>query len=94
VITTDPSASARRLGDRIRVRGENFSSFQTEDVLNQPPGTRFCAMLPIPAKEGGEDDIVAFAVLDSAALTEEAGFAHAAAMMPKYMRPGPHQDRP
>jgi hypothetical protein len=51
-------------------------------------------MLPIPAKEGGEDDIVAFAVLDSAALTEEAGFAHAAAMMPKYMRPGPHQDRP
>jgi len=76
-----------RLGDRIRVRGENLSSFQVEDVLNQHPDIRFCAVLPIPGKEGGEDDIVAYVVPDSAALTEEAVLAYAAEAMPGYMCP-------
>ena len=76
-----------RLGDRIRVRGENLSSFQVEDALNQHPDIRFCAVLPIPGKEGDEDDIVAYVVPDSAALNEEAVLAYAAATMPKYMRP-------
>jgi len=75
-----------RLGDRIRVRGENLSSFQVEDVLNQHPAIRFSAVLPIPGKEGDEDDVVAFVVPDSTALTEEAVHAYAETM-PKYMRP-------
>jgi carnitine-CoA ligase len=76
-----------RLGDRIRVRGENLSSFQIEDVLNEHPDIRFCAVLPVPGKEGDEDDIVVFVVPDSSALTEEAVFAYATETMPKCMRP-------
>ncbi len=76
-----------RLGDRIRVRGENLSSFQVEDVLNQHPSIRFSAVLPVPGGEGDEDDIVAFVVPDNAALTERAVHAYAAETMPRYMRP-------
>ncbi len=76
-----------RMGDRIRVRGENLSSFQVEDLLNQHPDIRFSAVLPIPGEEGDEDDIVAFVVPDSTALTEEAVHAYAAQTMPRYMRP-------
>jgi len=76
-----------RLGDRIRVRGENLSSFQVEDLLNQHPDIRFCAVLPIRGAEGDEDDIVAFVVPGSAALDEDAVHAYAAETMPKYMRP-------
>ena len=76
-----------RLGDRIRVRGENLSSIQVEDLLNQHPGIRFSAVLPIRGAEGGEDDIVAFVVPDSTALDEDAVRAYAAQTMPAYMRP-------
>jgi crotonobetaine/carnitine-CoA ligase len=81
-----------RLGDRIRVRGENLSSFQVEDLLNQHPGIRFSAAFPIRGEEGDEDDVVAFVVPDGTppaeeALTEEAVHAYAAETMPRYMRP-------
>ena len=76
-----------RLGDRIRVRGENLSSFQVEDLLGQHPDIRLCAVFPIRGAEGDEDDIVAFVVPDGTALGEAAVHAYAAQTMPRYMRP-------
>lgn len=77
-----------RLGDRIRVRGENLSSFQVEDLLNQHEGVQFSAVFSIRSEVGDEDDIVAFVIpAAGGALAEEDIHAHAAAVMPKYMRP-------
>lgn len=77
-----------RLGDRIRVRGENLSSFQVEDMLNQHPATQMSAAFAIPSAEGDEDEVVAYVVpADDQTLTEEAVHAFAAETMPKYMRP-------
>lgn len=51
-----------RMADRIRVRGENVSSFQIEDIFNQNPSINICAAFPVPALEGDEDDVVVFVV--------------------------------
>ncbi|WP_375539160.1 hypothetical protein [Actinomadura sp. J1-007] len=78
-----------RLGDRIRVRGENLSSFQVEDLLNQHPGVRYCAAFAVRSGEGDEDDVVAYVVPaeDDGALTEDDVHAFALETMPKFMRP-------
>ncbi|WP_427965373.1 class I adenylate-forming enzyme family protein [Altererythrobacter sp.] len=77
-----------RLGDRIRVRGENLSSFQVEDLLNRHPGVRMSAVVGVPSEEGNEDDIAAFVIATSPdALSEDIVRAYATENMPKYMRP-------
>ncbi len=77
-----------RMGDRMRVRGENLSSFQVEDMLNQHEGIQFSAVFAVPGAEGDEDDIVAFVVATPGTSLEEAT-VHAFALetMPKFMRP-------
>ncbi|OYT70634.1 MAG: acyl-CoA synthetase [Chloracidobacterium sp. CP2_5A] len=77
-----------RLGDRLRRRGENFSSYIVEDLLYQLPEIALCAVFPIPGAESDEDDIVAFVVPKAdAALTEAAVFEWAERHLPKYMQP-------
>ncbi|MFT3778433.1 MAG: AMP-binding protein [Ottowia sp.] len=77
-----------RLGDRIRVRGENLSSFQVEDVLAQHPAVELVTVFAVAAAEGDEDDIAAFATpAANATLTEQALREFAEQNMPKYMRP-------
>lgn len=77
-----------RLGDRIRVRGENLSSFQVEDILNQHPAVQMSAVFAIRGSEGDEDDVVAYVVSDEGkTLTERDVHEFAASGMPKYMRP-------
>ncbi|MFE9098085.1 hypothetical protein [Streptomyces sp. NPDC007264] len=77
-----------RLGDRIRVRGENLSSYQVEDVINQLPGVRYCAVFAVPSEEGDEDVVVAFVVpAEGTRLTVQDVHDHARAAMPTYMRP-------
>ncbi|MGV9827038.1 AMP-binding protein [Gordonia sp. NPDC003429] len=77
-----------RLGDRIRVRGESLSSFQVEDLVNQHPAVQYCAAFAIASESGDEDDVVVFVVpAEGVVLTVEDIDAHAAAVMPKYMRP-------
>lgn len=77
-----------RLGDRIRVRGENLSSFQVEDVLMHYAAVDLAAVFAIPAVEGSEDDIVAFvSVKKDASITETDLHVFAEKNMPKYMRP-------
>ncbi len=77
-----------RLGDRIRVRGENLSSFQVEDLLHQHPSVALAAAFAIPGEEGDEDDIVVCVTAEQgASLSEQALHDYAAQTMPKYMRP-------
>ncbi|MDR3468134.1 MAG: AMP-binding protein [Xanthobacteraceae bacterium] len=77
-----------RLGDRIRVRGENLSSFQVEDMINQHPSVQMSAAVAIPSDEGEEDQVVAYVVgVAGGVVTEAAIHAFAAETMPKYMRP-------
>lgn len=77
-----------RLGDRIRVRGENLSSFQVEDILNNHPAVQLSAVFAVRSHEGGEDDVVAYAVSHEAtALTEQDLHEYAATTMPTHMQP-------
>lgn len=77
-----------RMGDRIRVRGENIASFDVEDMLNQHEGVAMTAAFAIPAEEGDEDDVVVYVVpREDAELTEDMIATWAAEKMPKYMRP-------
>ncbi|MFH1346417.1 MAG: AMP-binding protein, partial [Pseudomonadota bacterium] len=77
-----------RMADRIRVRGENVSSFQIEDIFNQNPSINICAAFPVPALEGDEDDVVVYVVPSMA----DAGFEQRLqdwikSAMPKFMQP-------
>lgn len=77
-----------RLGDRIRVRGENLTSFQVEDILQQHPAVGLAAVVAIPATEGDEDDIVAFvSPTEGASLDEKELRSYAEQNMPRFMRP-------
>jgi len=77
-----------RLGDRIRVRGENLSCGQVEDILNQHPAIELSAVFAIRAQEGDEDEIVAYVVgNDSGTLAEQDVHEFATSAMPRYMRP-------
>lgn len=77
-----------RLGDRIRVRGENLSSFQVEDMINQHPRVQMSAVVAIPSDEGDEDQVIAYVVaVPDGTVSEAEIHAFAAETMPKYMRP-------
>lgn len=77
-----------RLGDRIRVRGENLSSFQVEDMLTQLSGVKICAVVGIPSDEGDEDDIVAYFVpSENEDLTEDEVRSYSIDNLPKFMQP-------
>ncbi|PRZ39125.1 crotonobetaine/carnitine-CoA ligase [Antricoccus suffuscus] len=77
-----------RLGDRIRVRGENVSSVHVEDLVGAHPAVGVCAVVGVPSAEGNEDDIAAFVQLvEGATVTEEELRAHSEKQMPKFMRP-------
>lgn len=76
-----------RMGGFIRVKGENISSFQIEDVLNTHPKVRASAVFPVPAEVGLEDDIVAYIVPADSDLTEEELLCWIEKEMAKYMQP-------
>jgi len=77
-----------RMGDRIRVKGENLSSFQVEDLLNGHAEVQMTAVFAVPSAEGDEDDIVAYVVpRESSNVTAEELREYAAKTMPKFMRP-------
>ena len=76
-----------RMGDRIRVRGENLSSFQIEDMISQHDDVQMVAALSIPSREGDEDEVVVFVTPMSDTLDEAEIHRFAAETMPKYMRP-------
>ena len=77
-----------RMGGFFRVRGENVSSYEVEALVASHPKVRACAAVPVPAREGDEDDIAVFVELkDGEQLNEAALREHTQAKMPKYMQP-------
>jgi crotonobetaine/carnitine-CoA ligase len=77
-----------RLGDRIRVRGENISSFHIEELLAKHPTVQLAAVIAAPSEEGDEDEVVAFLeTVEGAAYDEAAIQAWCVEAMPKFMRP-------
>lgn len=77
-----------RLGDRIRHRGETFSSFQVEDVFNAHPAVAVSAAFGVPSAEGEEDDVAVFVVpREGAAVDVDELRAYAERELPRAMRP-------
>ncbi|MGY2849076.1 crotonobetaine/carnitine-CoA ligase [Bradyrhizobium sp. USDA 4509] len=79
-----------RISNRIRVRGENVSSFHVEDMITRCPGVDVVAVVGVPSQLGSEDEIVAFVV--PAAGAEKADLIdalhrHCAENLPRFMRP-------
>ncbi|MEE9913089.1 MAG: AMP-binding protein [Deltaproteobacteria bacterium] len=77
-----------RMGNFVRVRGENISTYQIEDVINSHPSVEISAAFPIPALEGEEDDLVLYVTLKNGEhLDEDALKKWIAGQMPKFMWP-------
>jgi crotonobetaine/carnitine-CoA ligase len=83
---------AGRRTDRVRVKGENVSPAEVEQVLTEHPGVADCAVTGVPAEdtdaEVGEEEILAAVVpvdADDLDLAELAEFA--AARLPSYAVP-------
>lgn len=77
-----------RLGDRIRVRGENISSFHIEELLMKHESINGVAVVAVPGQEGDEDDVIAFVTpVEGATLDESELHQYCEGTMPKFMRP-------
>lgn len=77
-----------RLGDRIRVRGENISSFHIEELLLKHESVNGAAVIAVPGQEGDEDDVVAFVTpIEGGGLDELQLHQYCEGAMPKFMRP-------
>ncbi|MFV0534978.1 MAG: class I adenylate-forming enzyme family protein [Cumulibacter sp.] len=77
-----------RLGDRIRVRGENISSVHVEEILSGHPQVEVAAVVAVPSPRSDEDEIVAFIQpAPGEEPSDESLRAYAEANMPKFMRP-------
>ncbi|OLO27312.1 acyl-CoA synthetase [Alkalihalophilus pseudofirmus] len=76
-----------RMKDVMRSRGENISSYQVEDIINQHEYVKMSAAFPIPAAEGSEDDIVVYIVLNQKSIDENGLLEWAKTKMPKFMWP-------
>ncbi|AXF55350.1 AMP-binding protein [Salicibibacter kimchii] len=77
-----------RMGDVIRKKGENVSSYQVEDMLSDHESVNVSAVFPIPANEGDEDDIVACVTLkEGEDITEVELEGWIKKRIPKFMQP-------
>ena len=57
-----------RVTDSLRRRGENISSMEVEDVINQHPDVMECAVIPVWAKESEQEVIVILTAQPGAAI--------------------------
>lgn len=77
-----------RLGDRIRVKGENVSSTVVEGAIEKHPHVHVAAAVAVPSQNGEEDEILAFVqLIEGVAFDESALVDHCAATMPSFMWP-------
>ncbi|WP_338113644.1 AMP-binding protein [Oceanobacillus caeni] len=76
-----------RMKDVIRHKGENISSYQVEDMINQHKEVNVCAAFPVPATQGNEDDIVIYVVPNSEKLHKDELRKWIQKTMPKFMWP-------
>lgn len=77
-----------RLGDVIRRRGENISSMQIQDAVATHEAVEAAAVFPIPAPEGGEDQIgLAVEPRGDESVTEATISSHLEGRIPSFMHP-------
>jgi crotonobetaine/carnitine-CoA ligase len=79
-----------RMGHIIRKRGENLSSEQIEEAMNEAAWVAESAALPVEAAAGGEDEIAAVLLLADGEADDfsEAAFREfLAGKLPEVMRP-------
>jgi crotonobetaine/carnitine-CoA ligase len=77
-----------RMGNFIRSKGENISSYEVEQLVNAHPAVAMSAVVGVPAREGLEEDVAAFVVLRPGSSLDATGLAaFCAETMPRYLRP-------
>ncbi|GAB3568521.1 ATP-dependent acyl-CoA ligase [Amycolatopsis endophytica] len=76
-----------RMGDSIRVRGENISSSEIEAVLNAHPSVRQCAAVAVTAEIGDYDILVAVVPAPGASIDPGALLRYCEGRMPYYAVP-------
>jgi crotonobetaine/carnitine-CoA ligase len=77
-----------RMGGVIRRRGENISSMQVEEIVGSHDAISQVAAFPVPAEEGGEDEVaVAITLEDGQELQEAALREYLSDRMPEFMYP-------
>ena len=76
-----------RLKDSIRVRGENISAFEVEQVIGEVDGVVEVAAIAVPSELGGDDLKIVVVTREDAHLTPQALVAHAAVRLPRYSIP-------
>lgn len=77
-----------RLGGFFRVRGENVSSFEVEDLLNGHPKVQATAAVPARASQGAEEECAVFVQLKAGeVMSTDELLEYARQVMPKYMVP-------
>jgi len=77
-----------RMRGVIRVKGEFVSSYQVEDIINSHPKIDHCAVFPVPAPEGSEDEVAVWVVTRKGEpLSEENLMEWIKDQMPKFMQP-------
>ncbi len=76
-----------RIKDVIRIRGENVSAFEIEEVILAVPGVAEAAAIAVPAEIGGDDVKVVVIATPGATLDPEDLVAACERRLPKYCVP-------
>lgn len=77
-----------RIGDRIRRRAENISSYEIESAAMLHPAVRECAALGVPSGYESDDDIKLFVALEPGhAWAPQDLLEHLVRLLPHYMVP-------
>lgn len=75
-----------RMSGRLRVKGENISSYHVEELLTKHEQVHVAAVIAVPSTEGEEDDIAAY-IQGAADISVDDLWAYCEETMPKFMRP-------
>ena len=76
-----------RVKDAMRVRGENVSAFEVEQVIAEVEGVLEVAAIAVPCELGGDDIKIAVVARADAKLTCETLIQHAEKRLPKFAMP-------
>jgi carnitine-CoA ligase len=76
-----------RVKDSIRVRGENISAFEVEQVIGEVDGVVEVAAIAVPSELGGDELKIVVVVGENAPLTPASLVAHAERHLPRYSIP-------
>jgi carnitine-CoA ligase len=76
-----------RIKDVIRVRGENVSAFEVEEVLLSYPGVLEAAAIAVPGEIGGDDIKAAIVPVNGTKIDLAALLDHCSELLPKYSVP-------